>query len=286
MGKFATIVAAVQEQSGFWFSKASIVAILFFLFFVAGGGISQNERWRISHVDISGANTVPVDIIRALARQKLTGNYFFVYARENSRLFPSKEIEQVLLDVFPQFENVSVGRIDNNTIRIVIKERVPYALWCGDSFVSSVKELSKCWFIDAKGFVFDRAPIFSDGVYMEVYGKLIEKNIDEPLRGELLYNRFAIVDNFVKLIHKDIGKSYRVLIKPEGELEVVIHSSIKYPFLNNVAVRFKDESNPEVLVKNMLSAILVQFPNNIESKKKLLYIDMRFGNKIFFGFEN
>lgn len=285
MEKFSAIAYNVREQFRAWFSTVIILILLSFLFFVAGGGVSHNIKWRISHIDISGASAVSADAVRSLALEKLVGNYYFVYARENSYLFPKTEIEQTILQTFPRLASVSAKRIDNHTITIVTTERKPYALWCGEQLLADVKN-NKCWFIDETGFVFDQAPLFSKGVYIEVYGKLIERNTGEPLRGALSYDRFANANTFAKLIHDNVGKPFRITLRSEGELDVTIQTSVKSPFLDGVVVRFKDELIPTVLLKNLVTAIPVQFPDNIALKKKLLYIDMRFGNKVIFGFEN
>jgi len=88
------------------------------------------------------------------------------------------------------------------------------------------------------------------------------------------------------MIRTEIGDVEKMMIKDEGEFEIVLLSSEKYPFLSGLTLRTKDTSDPVVLLKNLQSAVAVQFPENTALKKKLLYIDMRFGNKIFFGFEN
>lgn len=281
MKRLSTIIDDVREQFGVWFSRFLIVLVLAFLFFIAGGGVSHKNKWEIIHVNVVGASAVSSDEIRAIALDKILGNYFLVYARNNSHLFPVGEINQALLSTFPRIASVSAGRTDEHTITIDISERKPYALWCGE------KQISKnCWFIDETGFVFDKAPVFSKGVYMEVYGKLIEKNVGESLRGSVPFDRFAVANTFAKLLGEKVGKPYVISLMPEGELEVTLLTSPKYPFLTETIFRFKDESSPETLMKNLLSAIPVQFPNNVTPKKKLLYIDMRFGNKVIFGFEN
>lgn len=281
MKRLSTIIDDVHEQFGVWFSRVLIILVLLFIFFIACGGVSHKSVWRIEHVNISGASAVPEDVARSLARQKLEGNYFFVYARDNSRLFPKKEIEKMLYETFPRIANVSAKRADNHTIVIEMKERKPFALWCGEE--PSSKD---CWFIDESGFVFDKAPVFSKGVYVEVYGKLIEKNIGEPLRASLANKRFATANSFVEFLRADIGRAFSIFIKAEDEIEVTIHTSAKHSFLADVVIRFKDNSDPATLVKNLEKAILTQFPNNTANKKKLLYIDMRFGNKVIFGLEN
>lgn len=281
MKRLSTIIDDVHEQFGVWFSRVLIILVLLFIFFIAGGGVSHKSVWRIEHVNISGASAVPEDASRSLARQKLEGNYFFVYARDNSRLFPKREIEKMLYETFPRIANVSAKRSDNHTIVIEMKERKPFALWCGQELSSK-----DCWFIDESGFVFDKAPVFSKGVYVEVYGKLIEKNVGEPLRASLPERRFATANLFTELIREDVGKAFRIFIKAEDEIEVTMHTSAKHPFLADAVIRFKDTSAPATLVKNLEKAILTQFPNNVALKKKLLYIDMRFGSKVIFGFEN
>lgn len=277
------------------FYKTVAVMILLLLFFVTGGGVSHNDKWRIDRIDIVGANAVSPDAMRALVEEKLLGNYFFVYARENSFLFPRAEIERILPETFPRLKTVSVSSVDAHTAVATVSERKPYALWCGNEFNLEMQELADCWFIDEAGFIFDRAPVFSEGVYLKVYGTVVEKNAGDPLRGALPAIRFANVNTFAKLIRTELGEPARIEMKGERESEVAIRASAVYPFLAGVAIRFKDGEDPVALMDSLRASISAQFtavakaiagkPENVSSKKKLLYIDMRFGNKIFFGFE-
>lgn len=285
MEKFNEITEKARGQFRKLFLPVMAVGTLSFLFFIAGGGVSQNDRWRIDTIEITGANTVSTDTIHELVKEKLVGNYFFAYARENIYLYPQKEIERALLETFPRLLGVQVSRINVHTITVVVSERKPYALWCGDEYYA-VQELSHCWFIDTTGFVFDSAPVFSVGVYMEVYGKLLKKNADEALRGQIPHKMFMLANTVAQKIRAEFGETARVAIKDEGEIYLTIRSGGNRPYLAGVVVRFNDKHEPEVIVKNLLAAIPVQFPDNAALKKKLLYIDMRFGNKIFFGFEN
>lgn len=284
MEKFTTIVENVREQLGVWFMPALASVTLLFIFLIAGGGVSQNDRWRVDIINVVGANTVSSDDIRDVVKEKITGNYFFVYARENSYIYPRREIERALLGKFPRLVGAHAVRIDAHTISIEVSERKPYALWCGEN-ASAKLELEGCWFIDDKGFIFDKAPVFSTGVYMQVYGKIENKNTDDPIQGVLPYERFDMVNSLSQMIRADVGVPRSIVLKDDGEAELVIHSSTRYPFMAGVVIRFNNADSPAVLMKNLLASIPVQFPDNLVLKKKLLYIDMRFGNKIFFGFE-
>jgi len=286
MERLSHAISKFREHFGAWARVVLIVGVLSLLFFVAGGGVSHKGKWRIDQINISGTDTATADTVRSLVRQKLEGNYFFVYARNNSFLYPKSETEDMLLETFPRIKKVEVMRTDDHTIMVTIAEREPYALWCGEKYRPELSSFPLCYFIDSDGFVFDHSPTFSRGVYVVVYSKLIAKNEGEALRGNIPQARFAVADGFSKLAREKIGKPFQIELKDDGEQSVTLMSSVEYPFLADVDVRFKDEAKPEALVKNIITAIPAQFPGNIALKKKLLYIDMRFGNKVIFGFEN
>lgn len=281
MSAFANFFKSIQEQSARLFNRTLILIFLALLFFIAGGGISQNEKWRIVDIQVVGVSSIDADLVRQIASPMLAGNYFFVYAKANSYLFPRSEIEQKILDTFPRIAEVKVRRTSDSTIALEVIERKPYALWCGTKI-----EMADCWFIDENGFIFDKAPAFSKGVYREIYGNLIENRPGEILRASVPFARFSTSDSFTKLLSESIGNPFRVILKEGGESSIVIHTSTRYPFLSNTEIRFNDTSDPHELVKNLTAALPIQFPENSSIKKKLLYIDMRFGNRVVFGSEN
>lgn len=285
MERLSQTIDHFREHTGAWLHVVFVLGTLLFLFFVALGGLSHNEKWNIEQVDISGTNAVSEDSVRALVLQKLVGNYYLVYARSNSYLFPKKEIEDEILNFFPRVARVSVMRVDDHVIAVNVTERKPYALWCGESFHPESSSYPDCWFVDTAGFVFDRAPMFSPGVYMEVYSPLVGGGDTSPLRGVLPDGQFTVANNFAKLLLGNVGKPAQLEVKSDDDLSITIQSSVQFPFLAGVVIRFNTQSDPAVLLKNMLAAIPVQFPDNTTGKKKLLYIDMRFSNKVIFGFE-
>ncbi len=286
MAKIASIIAGLREHGSVWLMRGIAVLILALLFFVAIGGISQNDKWRIDRIEISGTQTVDRDAVEKFAREKLKGNYYFAYARENSKIFPRRDIENGLMNVFPRLASVHAERVDAHTISIKVSERKPYALWCGDTYLEAGDPNEACWFIDDIGFVFDRAPIFSDGVYLEVYGVLAGAGAESMLRATVPPAQFTLIHALAGALARELGESLRIVLKPEGEVVMTMKKSASYPVLAGVELRFKDTTSTETIMKNLLAALPVQFPANVTPKKKLLYIDMRFGNKIFFGFEN
>lgn len=269
----------------FIFTRVLIVVTLSTLFFVAGGGISQNDRWRVEQIRVEGTNESDRNRLILFTKEKLKGDYLLVYARENSYLFPEREIEKGILQEFPRLKDAKVKRVDKHTLLVSVAEREHFALWCGVEF-SPVNILENCWSIDTTGFVFERAPTFSTGVYFEVYGTLERAREDTPLRAILPRGDFEFVVAFMQELQKEHISLLRIFIKSDGEYGIVIHSSERYPMLRDTEILFKDGQDTGILIKNLLVALPVQFSTGSASKKKLLYIDLRFGNKVFFGFEN
>jgi len=286
MAKIASIIAGLREHGHAWLMRGIAVLILAFLFFIAIGGISQNDKWKITRVEVVGTQTVDRDTVEALVREKLKGNYYIAYARENSEIFPRRDIKEALLNVFPRLASARAERVDMHTIVVKVSERKPYALWCGETYLETRRPSEACWFIDDTGFVFDRAPVFSGGVYLEVYGVLEGKQNESPLRAHVPLTSFNLLHTVAQALIRDLGEPLRIVLKPEGEVTVTMKKSASYPVLAGVELRFKDTTSAETIMKNLLAALPVQFPADVTLKKKLLYIDMRFGNKIFFGFEN
>lgn len=265
--------------------RALIVTILILLFFVAGGGISQNDRWRVEQIRVEGTNESDRDRLLLFTQDKLKGNYVFMYARENSYLFPRMEMERGILEEFPRLKSVKIIKIDNHTLLVSVAPREPFALWCGEEFLHA-EQLRDCWFIDDTGFIFERAPLFSTGVYFEVYGAPERVERDTFLRAVLPEERFQFVFAFVQELQKEGFSSLRIFIKPEGEYGIVIDSSEHYSMLRDAEILFRVRQDKNILMKNFLAALPVQFSPGSVPKKKLLYVDLRFGNKVFFGFEN
>lgn len=286
MEQFALLRAKIKNNGNEFFIRTITIIALTLLLLIALGGISHNERWRITEIKVLGAASVSEDTIRTVTQQKLQGNYFFVYARDNSFLFSEKEIEQELLNALPPLKTVIATRTDMNALTIEVSERKPYVLWCGEEFHGETPDLSLCWFTDNTGFIFDRAPTFSEGVYTEVYGVVEKKNTDTPLGSTLPVSRFKNADNLAQALGVEIAEPLRIIFKPDDEFEITMKGNATYSMLANTKLLFKDTALPSTIVKNLRSAIQKEFPDGALLKKKLLYIDMRFGNKIFFGFAN
>ncbi len=263
--------------------------LLVVLFFVALGGLSQHERWHIESVRVTGNHAIPQDRILSVAEPLLEGRYYFTYDRSNSFLFPRVGIRKALLEAYPRLEYVRTFRIDNHTIGIDVRERKPFALYCGETYQGETSS-APCYFLDHKGFIFDEAPRFSGSVYREFYTALESVSEISPLRAILPLDGFTATTTFADMLDQPIGEAHRIAFLGRGEYRVVIRESSAYPILKNTEIRIDSSSSPERFIKNLTAALNVKFPDGGERElaqtppRVLHYIDMRYGNKIFFGF--
>ena len=276
--------AATRERMRAWLARAMMVLTLAFISFVTLGGISHNEHWRINTIQIAGESVTPEADIRSIVEKELLGNYFFVFARNNSLLFPKNSIVSSIVTQFPRIQSVQVSYVDAHTIQVVVSERKPYALWCGNEIQATSTQAAPCWFIDSNDLVFDQAPIYSDGVYVEMYGQLNPESINSPIGESLPLAPFDNVKDLIQGMQKEIGTPLRILFKKNGEYEVTMYSSDLYPMLSGVVIRMSADMVPRDVVTNLSAAIQEEFPAGTTNHRKLQYIDMRFGSKIFFGF--
>ncbi|MDD5152849.1 MAG: hypothetical protein PHS95_02505 [Candidatus Pacebacteria bacterium] len=287
MAKIAKIIKTSIKNLWHRSTRILIFLLLACLIFVAVGGLSQNSRLKIDRVIVIGADVVSEDAVREFATAKLEGNYYFVYARNNSLIYPQGEIQKGLLQTFVRLASVRTVRIDWHTVAVEVTERVPYAIWCGETFASDAKaDLSNCYFVDTTSTIFDHAPAFSSGVYLELYSPLDGAQGENVIGAHIPIARFNTATGIVDGFQKNIGKLLRIAIQPDNEYTATVNISTSYPMLNGVEIRFTDDVGADAVIKNLLAALPVQFPLGQIPKKKLLYIDMRFAKNVVFGFEH
>lgn len=280
MNIFSRAREAMKERRNFLL----LIFFLCFLIFIAGGGLSQSEKWRITDVSVQGNAVISTEKILASASTVFDGNYYFVYSKKNSFIFPRTQIEQTLLFTYPELNTVSITKTGFHSIKIQVTERKPYALWCGETVPESGTP-SQCYFIDHNGYLFNQAPMFSEGVYLEVYAGLDYVTEHDPLRARIKEKDFKATEDIYENFKQKIAEPSKIIIKSDDEILVVLNRPVEYQLLHGVEVRMSQSLSPATTTAFLLKALPVQFPVGTTTTKRLQYIDVRFGNKIFFGFD-
>lgn len=132
---------------------------------------------RVRTITVEGNRVVLTSAVEETALKALSGNYFFLFPRDNAFLYSDKKLEVALAYQFKNFKTVNVSLDGLTAITVRVAEREPKALWCG---VSADTSAAHCSFIDADGLVYAPAPEFSPGAYVALYGPLVATALADP----------------------------------------------------------------------------------------------------------
>lgn len=252
----------------------------------AGALYVLHAPWmRVRAVEVSGAVTIAPEAIRAVAESYMAGSYAHVLPKNSILLIAERVIEESLRRSFPLIDSVVVSVHFPDHMRVSLRERVLFGILCNDTFepvfaggatsTPSSPYERECGYIDAKGFVYDTAPpssgflitkVMIDAPRIPVGSRLIDEDV--MVRITQLADALATESG----IHT-VGFSLRERVPSE------IRAITKDGFF----LIFRKDAD-FVHAGRVLKAVL---EHDIRSRsKKLEYVDLRFGNKVFYKFKD
>lgn len=271
------------------FRKIFFLTFLFFLILVGLSFLSEWQKLNIDNIVISGNKVVETKMIEDIVREKISGYYFWVFPKTNFIIYPQREIKRELKNKFKRIEEVFVNNRNIKTLEINVSERTALYTYCGATVDLENNSNQKCYFMDQDGYIFDEAPYFSGGVYLKFYGTVA--NIDLPTgQAGNPSGSYFFQSNFNKLIslketiQKIEIKPVAFYIQDDGDIKIFL-SSLSASQMGPEII-FKTDSDFEQVAGN-LQTVLTTEPLQTDFKNKyssLLYIDLRFGNKVYYKF--
>lgn len=267
-----------------------IAAILFIIasFVGVASYLLQQPEVTIQAVEITGNEIVSAKDLETLVSDELQGDYLFLFPRSNIFIFPKENIELQILAVYKRIEKVAISREGFTKITIQISERHPFALWCGegggdlreaagtstDALLQTLVQLEQCYFLDGVGYIFTEAPRFTGNLYFIYRGRLVS---NEPVGTQFLTEaEFGALRLFLNTI-RDLDLVPVSIHKTlENELELKLEGGAK--------VIFSADQNLAVVLDNLESALDADTFID-RSLSGVDYIDLRFGNKVYYRFK-
>lgn len=264
------------------------LAILFFVLFILMvwllSYLSSVKNVSIKEFTITGTHIVDQTEIEELIRKDISGKYLGIFSKNNSLIYPRRKIYKDLATHFPRIESMTLYIDRLNSLRIDITERKGTYLYCGDKVPEDRNDIGEnCYFINNDGLIFDQAPYFSGNVYFKYYLKV--PNVDGNLLGkqmleqEEFYKIARFVDGVTSMGFKTI---YMEFSDNDTGYLYLNHSSKVSP----AKIIFKTNEDLSLIEENLDIAMSKdEFKNDINSKyDSLLYIDLRFENKVLYKF--
>jgi cell division septal protein FtsQ len=233
--------------------------------------LSKFNALAITDVEVRGNSAVDTAEVTEIAHKAIAGNYIYLFSKSNSFLYPKSTLRAAVADAIPRIKMATISTEGIHTLVIDIQERDPKYVWCSGPPSRRQRE-SSCYFIDTDGYIFARAPIFSGSAFFAFYGLVQDK---EPIGNTYLSSKeFIMLNEFVEFIKSHNIGVYALLAKDNGLYELYLTKGGKIIFQNEQDMNTL-EGNVEALIKNTK----LFDPKEIS---ELEYVDLRFGNKIYF----
>lgn len=268
--------------------KANIrLSVLFFVLFivliVGVSFLSNYKKMTINTIVVNGTRIINQSDVQEFVESKMSGKYLYMFNRHNAFIYPHDNIYDGLLKKFTRIEKLSLNVKKVNTLEIYIKERSGSYMWCGSEVPKTEEEKGEnCYFINEDGYIFDNAPYVSGNLYFKYYLPLIDsENIlgSQMLSPEIFHNTIRLADTIREsgldpiMITEDVDYWY-------------VHLNHRESATSPYIVFRKDSDLDKVGEDIKLSMNQKEFSGEINGKyDTLLYIDMRFKNKVFYKFQ-
>ncbi len=240
--------------------------------------LSRLEKLNISEVEISGNKVIDTEIIKSEIEKQISGKYFWLFPKTNILFYPQKTIRQELQAKFSRLKEINLSIKDNKILEVNLIERTPSYTWCGTTKLESNSNNSpKCYFMDSEGYIFDEAPYFSSGVYFRFYGSA-------EINTYFLENKFKDIISLKNEIETFELNPQAFQLNDKGIGEFSLSPGSYW----TPTIIFNLDSDFAKIAENLHTALLTEplkskIKNNYSS---LLYIDLRFDNKVYYKFSN
>lgn len=253
--------------------KIGFFVLLFLLILSLLIYLSRISRFHLNKIIIEGNSVTLESEIKETILRNTAGYYFKMFPRKNIFIYPKSRIKEDLMEEFKRIKSVELSIEDTEELHITIKEREPDTLWCGLKKVDK----SDCYFVDKDGYVYSKAPNFSGDVFFKVYG---EVNGGGPIGGQFLQqSKYQSLLFFKSAIEEALLKPVAVFKSIDGDMEIYLDDDSRIIYnleqdINRLATDLALILKNDSFLKEMA-----------EKGTPLDYVDLRFGNKVYYKFK-
>ena len=264
-------------------NKIIFFVIIFIIFLTGLVFLSRWENININTIRVLENKVVETKDIVNVIHSKIDGHYLGLFSKTNFILLPNRAITNELRSKFKRLKDIKIDTTDTNTLEITVSEYNGKYTWCGNDIpLDESLEENKCYFLDENGYVFDEAIYFSGNVYFKFFGK-IKEDLENPIGSFYLPDTFQNIVSLIENLKQTGIKLSSFNMKEDGDIEIYLKpvDSLNFP-----KIILKSTSDFNKVVENLQSVLTTEpFQSDFKNKySSLLYIDLRFGNKVYYKF--
>ena len=260
-GKLAKSKVAMRRSK----IRALQVAALLFVATSIFGGLSWAsflDVFAVQAIVVEGNEDIRTRSIQSELLRATENPSLGFFSQQSTLLYKSAELEELLLFTFPKIDSIAIdSQPTQQRVVVSIKERLPYALWCG----------TECYFIDNDGYVYEETATSSERILFT--GHFSDRQ-NVTLRNLIAPQYFKEVVVFLETIQNNNltvtkfifeGDDARITFDTGWDLRIALDKDLPTAAFNFAAVM--DEYSLR------------------EKVDELLYIDMRFDDRVYYKVE-
>lgn len=264
--------------------KQLMVSVLLIFIFFDFIWIMNNPKFKFSHITITGNETIPTKKIEQNIHGFLDESFLGILSKNNILLLNTNNIKKKIENLYPRIYHVDVFIKDNSILVLTIEERKPHSLWCkNENYLSDFDE--ECYFADQRGYIYTKAPYFSDGVFEKIYTTADVLKIGGQVMDKSDFlNFFEFTDSLYK--EYNISISHIFIDEKTNETHLYISSLLDTRFKENPYIFYKNTNNYKSLLRNIgLMLNTEMFKKDWRDiPERLSFIDLRIDKQIRFKF--
>lgn len=223
--------------------------------FVGTTFLLRMDSLKIKEVAIETDNQTLKQNIKEFVMKKISGNYLFFIPKANLLFVDEKQIEKDIKEQYLRIEDVSINKNLEGILEIKLTERVAVALWCSGG--------EKCDLVNTEGY------IFAPATKTDLENKIIFEGILEEAK---IIRDFELFMRFSKLLEEQKIQIQKYTLEMDKKNTVETN-------IGDIVFSF-DEMSVENKIENLL--LIIEEEQKKGRKAEFEYIDLRFGNKVFY----
>lgn len=264
-------VARTPLKVKFFIALAIIIATGLFWF------IFYHNFFAIENFEIEGNKIIQENIINDILNRQLEKTYLFFFNQSNIFSFSKRQTRREILKRY-YVENLTISKKLLHTIKIKFNEINPAAIWLEDDIYYYIDEnlniISKAEILDLNNVDFiiltnekKEPSIVEDGLIKKII--INSKNSE---RGKSYLNFALNLTKKLQSINFHYSRTFSIN-EPETTLNIGV--------VDGPVIYFNIENDLESQFR-FLDTLLKEKIKGEENLKKLQYIDLRFGEKIYY----
>ncbi len=264
--------------------KIAFFVLFLFIIFIAFVFISRWQKLNINNIQITGNKVIESKTLEEIVKKDISGYYLWVIPKTNFIFYPKNQIKKELSVKFKRIKDISISTENLNTLKVDLTERTALYTYCGANLDAELFSQEKCYFLDKEGYIFDEAPFFSGEIYTKFYGTTDINSENNPSDSYFFKTDFQKLISLKETLGKMGIKSVIFYLQDDGNVNVYLTSKSQQL---GPKIILKLDSDFDKAIEN-LQSILATEPLQTDFKTKynsLLYIDLRFGNKVYYKFK-